>query len=163
MKKILGLGFIIVLLAGCLKDNNKDNVCGYNDVNIVVPQSETDSLQAYLNSKGITATKHGSGVFYTITTPGTGAGIINLCSNITVDYKGQLTNGFAFDSSSVTGPLSIALGRLIPGWQKVIPLIKEGGEMTLYIPPSLGYGSQASAKIPANSILIFDLDLLDVF
>ncbi len=100
--------------------------------------------------------------FYNITTPGAGTSIANLCSDISVDYKGQLTNGTGFDSSYNRGPLVATLGRLIPAWQKGIPLIKEGGKISLYIPPTLGYGNQANGPIPANSILIFDISLLGV-
>jgi FKBP-type peptidyl-prolyl cis-trans isomerase FkpA len=54
------------------------------------------------------------------------------------------------------------LGQLIVGWQKGLPLISSGGKITLYIPPSLGYGSAAAGSIPANSILIFDIELISV-
>ena len=65
------------------------------------------------------------------------------------------------------GQFKVKLGELIPGWQKGIPLIKKGGEVKLYIPPSLGYGSQNVTSggvvvVPANSILIFDVQLADV-
>ncbi len=170
MKKILGLGLMIIIVAstGCLKNGNKDKVCGYSDIMITAPQSEVDSVQAYLNSKGITATKHASGLFYSITSPGTGASINNLCSVLRLTYIGTLKNGTRFDPKSDSAAISFQLGGVIPGWQKSLPLIKEGGKIMLYIPPSLAYGS-ADIKdnngviiIPANSMLIFSVDLLGV-
>ena len=57
---------------------------------------------------------------------------------------------------------SFQLKNLIIGWQKGIPLIQKGGSIRLYIPPSMGYGSKSSSSIPANSTLIFDIDLVGV-
>jgi FKBP-type peptidyl-prolyl cis-trans isomerase FkpA len=60
------------------------------------------------------------------------------------------------------------LGTLIDGWKIGVPLIKKGGQIRLYIPPSLGYGSsdvrdnQGRVIIPGNSILIFDITLIDL-
>jgi FKBP-type peptidyl-prolyl cis-trans isomerase len=83
-----------------------------------------------------------------------------------VKYTGTLTTGFKFDEN-LTG-FSELLGRLVIGWQKGLPLIKAGGSMSLYIPPTLGYGSQdiknssGAVIIPANSILIFTIQLVAV-
>jgi peptidylprolyl isomerase len=74
-----------------------------------------------------------------------------------VDYE----TGEEFDSSWGRGtPIEFPLGRLIKGWQEGIPLISIGGKITLYLPPSLGYGAVAQQNIPANSILIFDIELV---
>ncbi|HAD33478.1 MAG TPA: FKBP-type peptidylprolyl isomerase, partial [Chitinophagaceae bacterium] len=56
--------------------------------------------------------------------------------------------------------VSFGLDGLIVGWQEGIPLIGAGGKIKLYLPPSLAYGSNANGNIPANSSLIFDIDLL---
>ncbi len=162
MKNILIVGLTLFLFTSCSKKDKKDEVCNLNDVAITAPQSEVDSVQAFLDTNNITATKHASGFFYTITEPGTGAAVANLCSNITIKYKGKLTNGSVFDQTTDPNTATFQLGRLILGWQKGIPLIKEGGKITLYIPPSLGYGNSASGPIPANSILIFDIELVAV-
>jgi FKBP-type peptidyl-prolyl cis-trans isomerase len=78
-----------------------------------------------------------------------------------VAYKGQLTNGNVFDQQLKY--VFSTLGSLIDGWRQGLPLIKKGGEIKLYIPPSLGYGSDNSnPSIPPNSILIFDVTLIDV-
>jgi len=110
--------------------------------------------------------KHPSGFYYKIVSPGTGTATPNLCSQIGINYKGQLTNGNVFDQSTQMAVFN--LGQLIVGWQKGIPLIKTGGKINLYLPPSLAYGSQAirdqqgNTLIPANSILIFTVDLVAI-
>ena len=64
-----------------------------------------------------------------------------------------------FDSGN---GVSFGLNQLIVGWQEGIPLIAPGGSITLYLPPSLAYGAQAQQGIPANSILVFQIDLIRI-
>ncbi len=81
-------------------------------------------------------------------------------------YTGRLTNGTVFDSTSKhdNKPFSFPLGagQVIKGWDIGVKGMKVGGKRTLTIPPELGYGSEAKDTIPANSTLIFDIELLDV-
>lgn len=151
---------VIGVISGCLKGNSGGSyTCNYNECSVVAPASEIDSVKAYLATHGITATQHCSGLFYTIDVPGTGTKP-TVCNYIAVTYQGTLTNGTVFDSSST--PVVFALSGVIRGFQNGIPLIKTGGRIHLYVPPTLGYGSVATDKIPANSILIFDVSLAGV-
>jgi FKBP-type peptidyl-prolyl cis-trans isomerase FkpA len=166
MKKIvvmlvaLSLSFV---LASCSKSD--DSGCNLTDPQIIAPASEVAAVQAYLTANTITATPHPSGFFYSIGVQGSGA-TSGLCSTVTVKYTGRLTNGTIFDSNN-TG-IQFQLGSLIAGWQKGIPLIQSGGKIKLFIPPSLGYGANpvrdgiGNILIPANSILVFDIELLAV-
>src|SRR5678816_1005024 len=101
-------------------------------------------------------------MYYTVDAAGAGSSAI-ACSTVGVKYKGQLTNGTVFDQA--TSPVSFNMGGLIEAWKKGIPLIKAGGKIKLYCPPSLAYGSQVirdaagNTVIPANSILIFEVEL----
>jgi FKBP-type peptidyl-prolyl cis-trans isomerase FkpA len=104
------------------------------------------------------ATADERGFYYTIHSAGSGTKP-TICSNVTVNYTGKLTTGSTFDSAN---GISFDLNRLIVGWQAGIPLIAPGGSITLYLPPSLAYGSQAQTGIPANSILVFRIDLVKV-
>ena len=164
MKKLLLLSPVIglLLLASCLK--KQDNKCNYNDVSIVAPQAEQDALLDSLTNHGIQAQLDPSGFYYTISNPGSGAFVSNLCTVVATYYKGGFFNGQSFDSSLVE-PAVFQLGQVITGWQKGIPLIKKDGEITLYIPPSLGYGSvdkkdqNGNIVIPANSYLVFNVTL----
>jgi len=76
-----------------------------------------------------------------------------------VNYGGKFTNGTQFDAAN---NVPFQLSRLVIGWQEGIPLIGTGGSITLYLPPSLGYGSADYGDIPGNSILIFDISLTAV-
>ena len=159
--KFIFLSFIILALI-CISCSKNDEACNLNDSNITAAASEITNVQAYLTSNGISATLHPSGFFYKITQAGTGNAVVNLCSNIAIKYSGKLTNGTVFDFTPAGETRTFILGKLIVGWQKGIPLISSGGKISLYIPPSLGYGSVAVGTIPANSILIFDIELVGV-
>ncbi len=91
------------------------------------------------------------------------AGDINnkpdLSSSISVNYEGRLTSELIFDSGT---NVNFDLGGLIEGWQIGLQEIGQGGSCTLIIPSSVGYGNQPNGTIPANSVLIFDIELLSV-
>mgnify|MGYP001550173776 CR=1 FL=1 len=146
-----------------------NNTCVYNESTVVAPQSEQQALLDSLNAHNILATKDSAGFYYTINSPGTAPAVANLCSNITVFYRGSFFNGVAFDSTTTGNSATFELGQVILGWQKGIPLIKNTGDITLYIPPSLGYGSEpvtnpntGAILIPANSYLIFRVILYGI-
>jgi peptidylprolyl isomerase len=84
-------------------------------------------------------------------------------STVNVQYVGELyKGGKQFDASWNDGsgqPVSLPLSGVIKGWQQGIPGMKIGGRRELIIPPSLGYGATAQSKIPANSTLVFVIDL----
>ena len=84
---------------------------------------------------------------------------------VSVHYVGTLANGTKFDSSYDRGQpyaFRIGAGQVIAGWEQGVPGMKVGGKRRLTIPPSLGYGGQAYGPIPANSTLIFDIELVSI-
>ncbi len=84
---------------------------------------------------------------------------------VVVNYTGWLDNGTKFDSSlDRNQPFSFTLGQsqVIKGWDEGVATMKVGGKRRLIIPAALGYGAQANGKIPANSRLTFDIELLQV-
>jgi FKBP-type peptidyl-prolyl cis-trans isomerase len=85
---------------------------------------------------------------------------------VTVNYVGMLTNGTIFDASanhSSTGfTFPLGAGQVIKGWDEGVVGMKVGGKRELVIPASLGYGNQAVGSIPANSTLVFQIELLNV-
>lgn len=105
-----------------------------------------------------------SGLGIKDTTVGTGAEAVS-GKSVTVNYTGKLTNGTVFDSSySRNQPFTFTLGagQVIKGWDEGVAGMKVGGTRELTIPPSLGYGSQATGSIPPNSTLIFTVQLVSV-
>ncbi|NLR92966.1 MULTISPECIES: FKBP-type peptidyl-prolyl cis-trans isomerase [Flammeovirga] len=122
-------------------------------------------IQEYLTEKGITgAEKTESGLYYVITKEGKGTNPA-VGAEVQVHYTGTLLNGNKFDSSVDRGqPFSFPLGqgRVIQGWDEGIQLLNKGAKATLFIPSALGYGPRAmGTDIPANSVLVFDVELID--
>ena len=85
---------------------------------------------------------------------------------VTVNYTGLLENGTKFDSSLNPGRtpfrFTVGGGQVIKGWDEGLIGMKIGGKRKLTIPPELGYGSRDNGPIPANSTLIFEIDLLTI-
>ncbi len=105
-----------------------------------------------------------SGLEYTITSKGNGKKA-SAGDKITVNYTGKLTNDTVFDSSIPRGQpfeFKLGAGQVIKGWDEAFALLQEGDKATIKLPPTIAYGERAMGKIPANSILIFDIELLKV-
>jgi len=83
---------------------------------------------------------------------------------VKVNYEGKLaSNGTIFDSSFQRGqPVTFPLGNLVQAWIEGLQLMRPGDEWILYVPPALGYGDEDKGPIPANSVLIFRIQLLAV-
>ena len=85
---------------------------------------------------------------------------------IKVEYEGKLDDGKVFDSSAKHGkPLEfeVGAGQMIKGFDEAFELMRKGEKLTLIIPPELGYGARAKGTvIPANSTLIFEVELVDI-
>ena len=123
-------------------------------------QEDIRIIEQYLSDNNLTADTTAYGLYYIITKEGSG-GHPNLQSTVTVKYKGYLTDGTVFDQTNGSETVKFLLSDLIPGWQLGIPLLKKGGEGTFFLPSYLGYGPSGSGSIPPNSVLIFDIVLVD--
>lgn len=123
-------------------------------------KSDMEKIENYLADNNLTATSTPSGLYYIITEEGTG-NHPTLQSTVTVKYKGTLLNGKVFDQTTGNNTATFPLEKLILGWQEGIPLLKKGGKGTFFCPSDLGYGSRRVGDIPANSVLIFEIELVD--
>jgi FKBP-type peptidyl-prolyl cis-trans isomerase FkpA len=109
---------------------------------------------------GVHVTK--SGLQYMMLQNGTGD-TPAVTDKVKVNYTGTLTNGKVFDSTTGRGPAEFELNKVIPGWTEGLQLMNIGSKYRFWIPAELGYGSRAMGNsIPANSILVFDVELLDI-
>lgn len=106
-----------------------------------------------------------SGVQYKVLKSGPVGGVMPDANDlVSVNYEGSLTDGSVFDSSFERGvPYATHLDQVVPGWTVALSQMRVGDEWLLYIPPALGYGERGGgAKIPANAVLVFRVQLLDV-
>jgi FKBP-type peptidyl-prolyl cis-trans isomerase len=161
MKKYLLLFSIIVLgLSACKKgDVTADEQASIDD----------RKIQAYIaaNEKTTTFTKDASGLYYSVVKLGTGA-YPTASSKVQVAYTGKYLNGAIFTQTSTT--ITQALSGFIKGWQigllhingGTLNVPSSGGRIMLIVPSGLAYGTTGNETIPANSVLIFTIDLIGV-
>lgn len=111
------------------------------------------------NKDGVKTTA--SGLQYKVLKEGSGAQPKS-SDTVTVNYRGTLTDGTEFDSSYKRGqPASFPVGGVIKGWTEALQLMKVGSKYQLFIPANLAYGDQGRPGIPPNSLLIFEVELMD--
>ena len=141
-------------------------------------EEEAKTIEAYLTKNNLKAQKTESGLYYVIEKEGTGDST-SVGSTLYVNYAGYLLDGPLFDTSwpevakannkfdpqRPYAPLDInvGVGRVIPGFDEGLMLLKKGSKAKLIIPSPLGYGEpgEPGANIPANSILVFDVEVTD--
>ncbi|WP_298187032.1 FKBP-type peptidyl-prolyl cis-trans isomerase [uncultured Pseudomonas sp.] len=110
--------------------------------------------------EGITALA--SGLQYEVLNTGTGA-MPTREDTIRAHYHGTLIDGTVFDSSYDRGqPAEFPVGGVIAGWTEALQLMNAGSKWRLYVPSELAYGEQGVGSIPPHSVLVFDVELLDV-
>ncbi len=103
-----------------------------------------------------------SGLQYRIVREGTGIAP-EKTDTVEVNYEGRLLDGTVFDSSYERGEtITFPLTGVIKGWTEGMTYVKEGGEIELYIPAELAYGQRGTGPIPANSTLVFKVELVKV-
>jgi len=110
-----------------------------------------------------TASGTESGLHYIVVQSGEGD-TPNAGANVTAHYEGTLLDGTVFDSSYKRGEpfqFPVGYGRVIKGWDEAFLSMKKGEKRKLIIPSKLAYGERAAGAIPPNSILIFDVELID--
>jgi FKBP-type peptidyl-prolyl cis-trans isomerase len=117
-------------------------------------------LAANAQKPGVKATK--SGLQYKTLKAGTGA-TPKATDVVRVHYHGMLIDGTVFDSSVERKvPAEFPVNGVIAGWTEALQMMKVGDKVQLYIPPALAYGAEGSGPIPPNSVLVFDVELLDI-
>ncbi len=125
-------------------------------------------ISKWIQDNSATFTKHSSGVYYSIGRAGTGDKLIGLEDTLYVQYEGRVLDADSAFSSTLTetDTLRVMLSAVMPGWQKVVPLIKSGGQIRMIIPSTLAYqnrpvsyGNNKYQQVPENSILDFTVNI----
>ncbi|MBP8302632.1 MAG: FKBP-type peptidyl-prolyl cis-trans isomerase [Phycisphaerae bacterium] len=103
-----------------------------------------------------------SGLQYKVLKEGTGKTPV-ATDRVKVHYRGTLINGTEFDSSTKGGkPVEFLVTQVIKGWIEALQLMKEGSKWELYVPAALAYGEPGRPSIPPNSVLVFEVELLEI-
>ena len=151
MKRFFTLVISLIVLTGCVQDS--PNVKQIANMKFFIENQAQEGINVIER-----------GLHYAVLN----SGDINskspeLSDTITAHFHGTLTDGTVFWSSVESNePLTIQLSGLIEGCQKVISLMKINDKWRVYIDPSMAYGDESKPGIPSNSILVFDIELLDI-
>jgi FKBP-type peptidyl-prolyl cis-trans isomerase len=127
-------------------------------------QKNLDVANEFLakNSKEEGVVQLESGLQYKVVKPGEGEKP-KAESKVRVHYRGTLLDGTQFDSSYDRGePAEFKVNQVIPGWTEALQLMQVGAQYKLFIPPNLAYGAQGNQRIPGNSLLLFDVELIAI-
>jgi len=129
------------------------------------PMADAAAQQAFLQQTagqpGVQST--GSGLLYRVVSSGPAGGAQPaLGDEVKVNYKGSLADGTPFDSSSPGEPSTFTVGELVPGFNEALMMMRPGDKWMIFIPPQIGYGDQPRGPIPGGSVLVFELELLEV-
>lgn len=162
------LFILLVMVAGlsaCKKSESE--IARINTQAVIDNKIITD----YISTNGLTATAKqvdssgvATGIYYVVLAPGTGNALFTNSTAITVDFTGKiLTSGTVFTNSNNFHP-SFTLGAVIRAWKLAIPQIKKGGRIRILSPSRYAYGAfdQPDIGLPANSVVDFDIQLLDI-
>lgn len=117
-------------------------------------------LEKNKTAEGVKVTA--SGLQYKVEKEGDGKTPLKT-DTVKAHYKGTLIDGTQFDSSYDRGqPAEFPVQGVIPGWSEALQLMKVGAKYKLFIPPELAYGASGRPGIPANSVLVFEVELIDI-
>lgn len=152
MKKLFPVLLLPILLSACVK--------GVEPCRNVTVAAEEPQIITFCTNHGIDYSKDTSGLYYQVIDPGTG-NAPSLTSTISVTYNSTFLDGTILQN--VTTPITGVLNQYITGWQIGLQKIKKGGHIKLVIPSSLAYGCGGYlGTVPPNSVLYFDITLIDV-
>ncbi len=149
MKHILFYSVLILSLTAC-KTYSDDEKTNFNQDVLKIAKKKDPKVRQ--SSSGLCVIQLESG---------TGEEVIQRGSKLKIAYKGTLKNGKVFDQTEPDIPFEANLTGLIGGFQEGLLGQKKGAKLILVVPPHLGYGAEKTGEIPANSILIFELEVVD--
>lgn len=148
MKQLIWSFALLLLITSCGK---------YSDDEL---QEFDKTIAAYVKKNNLDMQKSESGLYYQIHEQGEGDPI-KQTAMLSASYTGKLLDGTVFDEQKK--PVELTLKNLVHGWREIAHYLKPGGKATIILPPQLGYGQQKLPKIPENSILLFELEIVDVY
>ena len=116
-------------------------------------------IQSYLKENGLKLEKTSSGLYRKIMSKNEGK-LIQYTDSVSISYKGKLLNGKIIDNQ--VKPKTFSVNELIAGWKEALLSSRKNDEIVMVVPPHLGYGDRVLTDIPVNSILYFEMKVVDV-
>lgn len=146
---IFGLLVALMIGSGC-RDNFEEQIA-----------TDQQLIEDYVADNSLEGEYTDEGVFIAVMEEGAGSETPTVSSDVEAIYEGYLLDGTVFDSSEGF-PRTFNLGRVVRGWQIAFPRLTRDTKATIIIPSRHGYGTRPpSSLIPANAVLVFDVELVD--
>lgn len=143
------LFFIVgLLLIGCKTYSDEEK------------QAFDQQIRDYLKQENIDCERSDSGLYFKILEPGEGD-LIQFKDLVSFKYKGTLLDGTVIDEQ-LEEPVEFQVNELIGAWKEIMLQLRKGGKAFLVAPPQIGYGDHKLNDIPQNSILVFEMEVVDV-
>lgn len=117
-----------------------------------------DEIQAYIKDKGLDLERSESGLYFKILDKGDGDEVL-FRDKVAFKYRGEFLNGKVFDEQKE--PIEYNVDILIGAWKEIMLELNEGGKAFIIAPPTLGYGENDLEAIPPNSILVYNLEVVE--
>jgi peptidylprolyl isomerase len=154
--KYIVLAVVIALAVFYFTKNSNDKKTALENIKI-----GKNFLVTNKTKEGVLETA--SGLQYQVLQKGEGSEYPNANTTVKVHYHGSLLDGTVFDSSVERNkPISFSLNQVIKGWTEGVQLMVVGDKFKFFIPSELAYGNRATGKITSGSLLIFDVELLEI-
>jgi peptidylprolyl isomerase len=154
--KYIVLAVVIALAVFYFTKNSNDKNAALENIKI-----GKDFLVTNKTNEGVLETA--SGLQYQVLQKGEGSEYPNANTTVKVHYHGSLLDGTVFDSSVERNkPISFSLNQVIKGWTEGVQLMVVGDKFKFFIPSELAYGNRATGKITSGSLLIFEVELLEI-
>jgi peptidylprolyl isomerase len=154
--KYIVLAVVIALAVFYFTKNSNDKKTALENIKI-----GKDFLVTNKTKEGVLETA--SGLQYQVLQKGEGSEYPNANTTVKVHYHGSLLDGTVFDSSVERNkPISFSLNQVIKGWTEGVQLMVVGDKFKFFIPSELAYGNRATGKITSGSLLIFEVELLEI-
>ncbi len=163
MKKIYILTLAATIMFACKNSRTAEPKMDGGERQNFKTQNEIDAevISKYVAEKKLNGKYINGGIYAVVSDSGSGDKHPTVKDTVVVEYHGSFLNGVIFDETKPGKTITFPLSNLVEGWKIGIPYLKKGGKATFVIPSSLAYGAQGSGAIPANSVLSFDIVLVD--
>ena len=163
MKKIYILALATTIIFACKNSRTSEIKMDGGERQNFKTQNEVDAeiINKYVAEKKLNGKLINGGIYAVVSDSGKGERNPTVKDTVVVEYHGYFLNGNIFDETKPGKTITFPLSNLVEGWKIGIPLLKKGGKATFVLPSSLAYGAQGSGTIPPNSVLAFDITLVD--
>lgn len=142
------LCLLLILILGACSTYSDEDLKGFDK-----------TIREWIRQQNIQYKSTDSGLYYYFESKGQGQKI-KYTDSVTVQFKGTLLDSTIFEIEKV--PLTFAVNEVIIAWKEVLLMSKRNAKIKIIVPPQLGYGNHKLDKIPQNSILLYEIEIIDI-